>query len=237
MPHQFADLAADQLAGETIRPLVGVVHGTVAPEAGSSAAERAAGWFRTTDVDAQVSAGGELSAVRPIERTGARLIPTGIHNVSGRGLLYANRPMMAMLTVRNRSRVANLAGILEFAGPFCTVGEFCSFVGNTGPKHLVAGLGSPYTGIHSGNVVPREWDPWGTCSRPIAPHALLVMPFLRAPGGRPNPRLFSRIRPVDVYRVCKSFLAMRFARNRTSGTKAFDRGNSPQHGRLEVLAQ
>ena len=120
-------------------------------------------------------------------------------------------------TVRHRSRVSNLVGTLEFLDLIGLLSASALFVGNnSGPKHLAGSLGVPTVGIHSGNVDPREWGPTGR-------RAVAVWRRVHcSPCHFSKPEQCDRklacltgLRPVDVYPICKRFLAIHLGRGPT----------------------
>jgi O-antigen biosynthesis protein len=121
-----------------------------------------------------------------------------------------------MRTIRDRNRVSNLVGMLDFSDLVGLLSVSALFVGNnSGPKHLAAGLGVPTIGIHSANVDPREWGPLGPRAVAVWRHVhCSLCQFSRPEECDRNLACLTGIRPGDVYPVCKRFLAMRFGPNR-----------------------
>ena len=135
--------------------------------------------------------------------------------------LAGDREMVARVlqTVRDRSRVSDMTGRLEFADLVALLSASALFVGNnSGPKHLAAGLGVPTVGIHSGNVDPREWGPAGRRAVAIWRHVHCAPCQLSKPEQCDRSlACLTGLRPVDVYPVCKRLLAIRSRPGRFDG--------------------
>jgi ADP-heptose:LPS heptosyltransferase/GT2 family glycosyltransferase len=114
-------------------------------------------------------------------------------------------------TVRQRSRVLNLAGMVEFPDLVALLSASALFVGNnSGPKHLAASLGVPTVGVHSGNVDPREWGPAGRRAVAVWRHVHCApCQFSKPEQCDRSLACLTGLRPVDVYPVCKRLLAIR----------------------------
>jgi ADP-heptose:LPS heptosyltransferase len=137
-------------------------------------------------------------------------------------------------TVRHRSRVSNLAGIIEFYDLVALLSVSALFVGNnSGPKHLAAGLGVPTVGIHSANVDPREWGPLGRRAVAVWRHVhCSPCHFSRPEQCDRKLACLTGLRPVDVYPVCKRLLAIRLGPTPTYRTREVERGGLRQRDRL-----
>ncbi len=95
---------------------------------------------------------------------------------SGRTVVVTGGPGERELTARvagdsgvdlgGRTTLAELAGVL--AGADVVV------VGNTGPAHLAAAVGTPVVSLFAPTVPPVRWRPWGV------PHELLYVDVLCA---------------------------------------------------------
>ena len=120
-------------------------------------------------------------------------------------------------SLRNRSRVLNLTGMLEFADMVDLLSRSALVVGNnSGPEHLAAGLGVPTVGIHSANVDPREWGPLGPRAVVIWRHVHCSPCQLSRPEEcNRNLACLTGLRPADVYPVCKRFLMIWAGRSAT----------------------
>ena len=142
--------------------------------------------------------------------------------------------MGVLRTVRHRSQVSNLAGMIEFHDLVALLSASALFVGNnSGPKHLAAGLGIPTVGIHSGNVDPREWGPSGRRAVAVWRHVhCSPCHFSKPEQCDRNLACLTGLRPVDVYPTCKRALAIQFGRSPTCRTREFERGALWQRDRL-----
>ena len=136
--------------------------------------------------------------------------------------------------VRNRNQVSNLAGIVEFHDLVALLSVCALFVGNnSGPKHLAAGLGVPTVGIHSGNVDPREWGPAGRRAVAVWRHVhCSPCHFIKPEQCDRKLACLTGLRPVDVYPVCKRFLAIRSDPTPLYGTREVEHGGSWQRHRF-----
>jgi ADP-heptose:LPS heptosyltransferase/GT2 family glycosyltransferase len=117
-------------------------------------------------------------------------------------------------SVRHRDKVSNLVGMPEFLDLVALLSVSALFVGNnSGPKHLAASLGVPTVGVHSANVDPREWGPAGRRAVVVWRHVRCAPCHLSKPE-QCNRQLacLTGLRPVDVYPICKRFLAIRLRR-------------------------
>jgi ADP-heptose:LPS heptosyltransferase/GT2 family glycosyltransferase len=139
--------------------------------------------------------------------------------------------MGLLRTVRHGSQVSNLAGIIEFHDLVALLSVSALFVGNnSGPKHLAAGLGVPTVGIHSGNVDPREWGPLGRRAVAVWRHVHCSPCHFSKPEQCDRKlACLTGLRPVDVYPICKRFLANRFGHNPTYGKSEVERGALQRH--------
>jgi ADP-heptose:LPS heptosyltransferase/GT2 family glycosyltransferase len=134
--------------------------------------------------------------------------------------------MGLLRTVRHRSQVSNLAGIIELHDLVALLSVSALFVGNnSGPKHLAAGLGVPTVGIHSGNVDPREWGPLGRRAVAVWRHVHCSPCHFSKPEQCDRKlACLTGLRPVDVYPICKRFLATGLGRASTSRTVEVEHG-------------
>jgi ADP-heptose:LPS heptosyltransferase/GT2 family glycosyltransferase len=142
--------------------------------------------------------------------------------------------MTVLRTVRHSSQVSNLAGTLEFSDLVALLSASALFVGNnSGPKNLAACLGVPTVGIHSGNVDPREWGPLGRRAVAVWRHVHCSPCHFSKPEQCDRKlACLTGLRPVDVYPICKRFLAIRFGRSRIYGTREPEHGDSRQRDPL-----
>lgn len=84
------------------------------------------------------------------------------------------------------------------------------FVGNnSGPQHVAAALGVPTVAIHSGTVDAREWGPTGANAVAIRKRTVCSPCYFS--DARDCPRdlaCLTELQPVDVYEICRRFLAI-----------------------------
>lgn len=59
----------------------------------------------------------------------------------------------ALVDLAGRTSLAELASVIDLAS--------CTVVGNTGPAHLSAAVGTPVVSLFSPVVPPERWAPWG----------------------------------------------------------------------------
>lgn len=96
------------------------------------------------------------SLVEALERAGWRVVVTG---APADLALTSAACTPETLDLGGRTSLAELAHVLADAA--------CVVVGNTGPAHLAAAVGTPVVSLFSPVVPPQRWAPWGV------PHVLL----------------------------------------------------------------
>lgn len=72
---------------------------------------------------------------------------------AARAVARAAAPGGTVLDLAGRTDLPGLAAVLEAAA--------CVVVGNTGPAHLAAAVGTPVVSLFSPVVPPERWAPWG----------------------------------------------------------------------------
>ena len=74
----------------------------------------------------------------------------------------AERPLTALVAGRRRPGVADLGGRVDLAGlAEVLAGAEAVVVGNTGPAHLAAAVGTPVVSLFAPVVPAVRWRPWG----------------------------------------------------------------------------
>jgi ADP-heptose:LPS heptosyltransferase len=96
------------------------------------------------------SAGWSAAAVRALVAAGHRVVVTGS---PAERSATATEPA---LDLRGRTTLAQLADVLDRAA--------CVVVGNTGPAHLAAAVGTPVVSLFAPVVPAERWRPWGVPS-------------------------------------------------------------------------
>lgn len=115
--------------------------------------------------------------------------------------------------VRHGRAVFDLVGRFDLSDLPIFMSRCALFVGNdSGPKHLAAAVGLPTVGIHSGHIDAREWGPVGPYAVALRRDVDCGPCYL----GRPEecPRhlaCLNRLRPGEVYNVCRKLLLVRQA--------------------------
>ncbi|MGZ6793059.1 MAG: glycosyltransferase family 9 protein [Mycobacteriales bacterium] len=89
--------------------------------------------------------------VRALELDGRRVVVTG--SPSEADLTARVAAGSGALDLGGRTSLAQLADVLDRAG--------CAVVGNTGPAHLAAAVGTPVVSLFSPVVPAERWRPWG----------------------------------------------------------------------------
>lgn len=92
-----------------------------------------------------------------------------------------------------RTTLAELGGVLERAA--------CVVVGNTGPAHLAAAVGTPVVSLFAPVVAPAQWAPWGV---PVVVLGDLTAPCRGTRARRcpvPGHPCLSSVEPDDVVRA------------------------------------
>jgi ADP-heptose:LPS heptosyltransferase len=130
--------------GVTLPPRFVVVH------PGASVPARA--W----DVDAL----RELVSV--LHDCGREVVVTGGPDEIALTRAVAGEPRRGVRDLGGRTTLGQLAGVLQRADAVV--------VGNTGPAHLAAAVGTPVVSLFALTVPPERWHPWGV------PHAVLNVP-------------------------------------------------------------
>ena len=97
--------------------------------------------------------------VRALAAAGRHVVVTGGSGEAELCALVAGSPDVHVLVLAGRTSLAALAGVL--AGAACVV------VGNTGPAHLAAAVGTPVVSLFAPTVPAVRWRPWRV------PHELL----------------------------------------------------------------
>lgn len=73
----------------------------------------------------------------------------------------AERALVARVAGRPRPRVHDLGGCTDLAGlAELLAGAACVVVGNTGPAHLAAAVGTPVVSLYAPTVPVERWRPW-----------------------------------------------------------------------------
>jgi ADP-heptose:LPS heptosyltransferase len=91
--------------------------------------------------------------VAALADAGRRVAVTGAPSERALTARVAGRPRPEVLDLGGRTDFAGLAGVL--AGAEAVV------VGNTGPAHLAAAVGTPVVSLFAATVPPVRWRPWG----------------------------------------------------------------------------
>jgi len=91
---------------------------------------------------------------------------------AGRGVVVTGAPSERELTARvagpTRPEITDLGGATDLRGlAGVLAGADAVVVGNTGPAHLAAAVGTPVVSLFAPTVPPVRWRPWGV------PHELL----------------------------------------------------------------
>jgi ADP-heptose:LPS heptosyltransferase len=100
--------------------------------------------------------------VEALRAEGRRVVVTGGPDETRLTRLVAGPPRAGVLDLGGRTTLAELAGLL--AGADAVV------VGNTGPAHLAAAVGTPVVSLYAPTVPAVHWRPWGV------PSAVLGVP-------------------------------------------------------------
>ena len=97
--------------------------------------------------------------VAALADAGRRVVVTGAPS---------ERSLTALVAGRPRPEVSDLGGATDLAGlAEVLAGADAVVVGNTGPTHLAAAVGTPVVSLFAPTVPPVRWRPWGV------PHELL----------------------------------------------------------------
>jgi ADP-heptose:LPS heptosyltransferase len=97
--------------------------------------------------------------VRALAAAGRHVVLTGGSEESELCALVAGSPHPRVHALAGRTSFAELAGVLARAA--------CVVVGNTGPAHLAAAVGTPVVSLFAPTVPAARWRPWRV------PHVLL----------------------------------------------------------------
>jgi ADP-heptose:LPS heptosyltransferase len=97
--------------------------------------------------------------VRAFVAAGRRVVVTGAPGEEGLTARVAGPPGEHVTDLGGRTRLAGLAEVLASAR--------CVVVGNTGPAHLAAAVGTPVVSLYAPTVPAVRWRPWRV------PHELL----------------------------------------------------------------
>jgi ADP-heptose:LPS heptosyltransferase len=92
---------------------------------------------------------------------GRRVVVTGGPGEEALTALVAGRPRPEVIDLGGRTPFADLAEVLAAAR--------CVVVGNTGPAHLAAAVGTPVVSLYAPTVPAVRWRPWRV------PHELLYV--------------------------------------------------------------
>jgi O-antigen biosynthesis protein len=138
-----------------------------------------------------------------VERDGAHIVLVGL---SGDGEIAAK----VQCSLRDRGHVTNFAGALEFSDLVNLLMTSALFVGNnSGLLHLAAALGIPTIGIHPANENPAQRAPLGPRAVAIWRHVHCSVCQVSAPADcNREVSCLTGLHPVDVYPVCRRFLAI-----------------------------
>lgn len=133
---------------------------------------------------------GPYVVVHPGASVPARAWPAG-HHAAAVALLVddgwevvvtggpAERELTAAVSGRANPRVRDLGGAVDFAGlAGVLAGAAAVVVGNTGPAHLAAAVGTPVVSLFAPVVPAVRWRPWGV------PHVLLGEQAIECAGCR-----------------------------------------------------
>lgn len=168
------------------RPLTDVEHlvpagGFVVVHPGASVASRA------------LDSGQARAVVGALAASGHRVVVTG---GPGEQELTAAAAGAGALDLGGRTSLAELAAVLDRAD--------CVVVGNTGPAHLAAAVGTPVVSLFSPVVPAARWAPWGV------PHVLLGDAGAPCAGSRarecpvPGHPCLTSVPPDDVVRAVEA---------------------------------
>jgi ADP-heptose:LPS heptosyltransferase len=83
---------------------------------------------------------------------GRRVVVTGAPAEAELTAMVAGPPRAAVIDLGGRTTLAELAGVLASAG--------CVVVGNTGPAHLAAAVGTPVVSLFAPTLPAVRWRPW-----------------------------------------------------------------------------
>ena len=114
--------------------------------------------------------------VTALAAAGRRVVVTGAPSEVALTARVAGPPRPGIIDLGGATTLGELAGVL--AGADAVV------VGNTGPAHLAAAVGTPVVSLFALTVPPVRWRPWGV------PHELLSVPV-------PCAGCRARVCPVD----------------------------------------
>ena len=90
--------------------------------------------------------------VRALAAAGRRVAVTGAPGETALTEIVAGPPCDAVRDLGGRTTLAELAGVLRAAS--------CVVVGNTGPAHLAAAVGTPVVSLFAPTVPAVRWRPW-----------------------------------------------------------------------------
>ena len=90
--------------------------------------------------------------VRALAAAGRRVAVTGAPGETALTEIVAGPPCDAVRDLGGRTTLAELAGVLRVAS--------CVVVGNTGPAHLAAAVGTPVVSLFAPTVPAVRWRPW-----------------------------------------------------------------------------
>jgi ADP-heptose:LPS heptosyltransferase len=127
--------------------------------------------------------------VDALVEAGRRVVVTGGPGERALTALVAGPERDAVTDLGGRTDLAGLAGVIA--------GARAIVVGNTGPAHLAAAVGTPVVSLFAPTVPALRWRPWGV------PHELLFAPVpcagcrARVCPVEGHPCL-SRVAPADV---------------------------------------
>lgn len=91
--------------------------------------------------------------VRALAAAGRRVVVTGAPDEAGLTGLVAADAGPGVVDAGGRTSLAQLAGVLA--------GAEAAVVGNTGPAHLAAAVGTPVVSLFAPTVPAVRWRPWG----------------------------------------------------------------------------
>jgi ADP-heptose:LPS heptosyltransferase len=132
---------------------------------------------------------------------GWRVAVTGNPAEVGLTARVAGPRRSGVVDLGGRTSLAQLAEVL--AGADAVV------VGNTGPAHLAAAVGTPVVSLFAPTVAPSRWRPWGV------PHVLLGAHDIACAGCRaadcpiPGHPCLDRVEPAEVLGALRALLADR----------------------------
>jgi ADP-heptose:LPS heptosyltransferase len=105
----------------------------------------------------------------------------------------AERPLTSLVAGRARAEVLDLGGSTDLAGLAGVLAGACAVVvGNTGPAHLAAAVGTPVVSLYAPTVPAIRWRPWRV------PHVLLGVQDIACAGCR------ARVCPVEGHPCIES---------------------------------